>query len=120
MAAEARRAREEAKRSSTFGGKLQTTPEEFIAWAVARRVGKPVKYTETRSESLMSGHHGRDQWQKLTLSAERDGTVTGFKVELLADLAAGKKMLKVYRQMKMYNDPTLNPYLYNRAQKKAA
>jgi aerobic carbon-monoxide dehydrogenase large subunit len=71
-----------------FGGKLQTTPEEFIAWAVARRLQKPVKYTETRSESLMSAHHGRDQWQKLTLSAEKDGTVTGFKVELLADLGA--------------------------------
>ena len=37
--------------------------------------------------------------------------------ELLADLAAGRKMLKVYRQMKMYNDPTLNPYLYRREQK---
>jgi carbon-monoxide dehydrogenase large subunit len=71
-----------------FGGKLQTTPEEFIAWAVARRLRKPVKYTETRSESLVSGHHGRDQWQKLTLSAQKDGTVTGFKVELLADLGA--------------------------------
>jgi carbon-monoxide dehydrogenase large subunit len=71
-----------------FGGKLQTTPEEFIAWAVARRLMKPVKYTETRSESLVSGHHGRDQWQKLTLSAQKDGTVTGFKVELLADLGA--------------------------------
>jgi len=71
-----------------FGGKLQTTPEEFIAWAVARRLGKPVKYTETRSESLVTAHHGRDQWQKLTLSAEKDGTVTGFKVELLADLGA--------------------------------
>ena len=32
--------------------------------------------------------------------------------ELLTDLFAGKKMLKVYRQMKMYNDPTMNPYLY--------
>jgi Protein of unknown function (DUF4254) len=32
--------------------------------------------------------------------------------ELLADLQAGRKLLKVYRQMKMYNDPTLNPYLY--------
>jgi len=32
--------------------------------------------------------------------------------ELLADLHAGRKLLKVYRQMKMYNDPTLNPYLY--------
>jgi hypothetical protein len=32
--------------------------------------------------------------------------------ELLDDLWAGRKLLKVYRQMKMYNDPTLNPYLY--------
>ena len=71
-----------------FGGKLQTTPEEFITMVLARRLGKPVKYTETRSESLMAGHHGRDQWQKLTLSAEKDGTVTGFKVELLADLGS--------------------------------
>ncbi|HET7399164.1 MAG TPA: xanthine dehydrogenase family protein molybdopterin-binding subunit [Intrasporangium sp.] len=71
-----------------FGGKLQTTPEEFATLAVARRLGKPCKYTETRSESLLSGHHGRDQWQKLTLTAEKDGTVTGLKVELLADLGA--------------------------------
>ena len=71
-----------------FGGKLQTTPEEFATIAVARRLGKPCKYTETRSETMVSGHHGRDQWQKLTLSAEKDGTVTGLKVELLADLGA--------------------------------
>ncbi|HEX2895464.1 MAG TPA: xanthine dehydrogenase family protein molybdopterin-binding subunit [Marmoricola sp.] len=71
-----------------FGGKLQTTPEEFISMVIARRLGKPVKWTETRSESLVSGHHGRDQWQKLTLSATKDGTVTGFKVDLLADLGA--------------------------------
>ncbi len=71
-----------------FGGKLQTTPEEWLAFAIARRLGRPVKYTETRSESLMSGHHGRDQWQKLTLAAEKDGTVTGLKVELLADMGS--------------------------------
>ena len=71
-----------------FGGKLQATPEEWIVWAVARRLGKPVKYTETRSESLMAAHHGRDQWQKLTLSADKDGTVTGLKVDLLADLGS--------------------------------
>ncbi len=71
-----------------FGGKLQTTPEEFATIAVARRLGKPCKFTETRSESLLSGHHGRDQWQKLTLSAEKDGTVTGLKVDLIADLGA--------------------------------
>ncbi len=71
-----------------FGGKLQTTPEEWAVFAIARLLEKPVKYTETRSESLMTGHHGRDQWQKLTLAAEKDGSVTGFKVELLADLGS--------------------------------
>ncbi|GGL32382.1 xanthine dehydrogenase family protein [Phycicoccus endophyticus] len=71
-----------------FGGKLQSTPEEFVTLAVARKLGKPVKYTETRSETMVSAHHGRDQWQKLTLCAERDGTVTGLKVELTCDLGA--------------------------------
>jgi hypothetical protein len=32
--------------------------------------------------------------------------------ELLADLFAGQKRLKIYHQFKMYNDPTMNPYLY--------
>ncbi len=40
--------------------------------------------------------------------------------ELLADLVAGRKMLKVYRQMKMYNDATLNPYLYKSGKKLVA
>ena len=71
-----------------FGGKLQTTPEEFATLAVARRLGKPCKYTETRSETMVSCHHGRDQWQTLTLAATKDGAVTGLKVELLADLGA--------------------------------
>ena len=52
-----------------FGGKLQVTPEEVIALLVARRLGKPVKYTESRSESMLAAHHGRDQIQKLTLAA---------------------------------------------------
>jgi carbon-monoxide dehydrogenase large subunit len=71
-----------------FGGKLQTTPEEWISVAVARRVGRPVKYTETRSESLLAAHHGRDQWQRLTLAADKQGNVKALKVDLLADLGA--------------------------------
>ena len=71
-----------------FGGKLQVTPEEWIAWAVARRLTRPVKYTETRSESLMAAHHGRDQVQTLTLAADKEGNVTALKVHLDADLGA--------------------------------
>ena len=89
-----------------FGGKLQATPEEWITWAVGRRIGKPVKYTETRSESLMAAHHGRDQWQRLTLSAEKDGTVTGLKVDLLADLGS-------YVSLVGGGVPVLGAFMYN-------
>ena len=89
-----------------FGGKLQVTPEEWIAWAVARRLSKPVKYTETRSESLMAGHHGRDQVQTLTLAADKDGNVTGFKVHLDADLGA-------YVALLGGGTPLLGAFMYN-------
>ncbi|MDQ2750765.1 MAG: xanthine dehydrogenase family protein molybdopterin-binding subunit [Actinomycetota bacterium] len=71
-----------------FGGKIPVTPEEVITTLVARRLGKPAKYTESRSESLMSAHHGRDQIQDVTITAQRDGTVTGLDIHLLADMGA--------------------------------
>jgi carbon-monoxide dehydrogenase large subunit len=89
-----------------FGGKLQFTPEEVVAFLVAKQLGKPVKYTETRSESMLSGHHGRDQIQKLTVSARRDGTVTALKVELLADMGA-------YLGLVTPGVPILGAFMYN-------
>jgi hypothetical protein len=50
--------------------------------------------------------------QKLSiLTSQRDDLSTAL-AELLADIFAGRKRQKVYRQFKMYNDPALNPYLY--------
>ncbi|OLF09367.1 carbon monoxide dehydrogenase [Actinophytocola xinjiangensis] len=89
-----------------FGGKLQVTPEEVLTFLVARRLGKPVKYTESRSESILAAHHGRDQLQKLTLSARRDGTVTGLKVELLADMGA-------YLRLVGPGVPILGAFMFN-------
>ncbi len=89
-----------------FGGKLQFTPEEVLTVIAARRTGKPCKYTETRSESMMAAHHGRDQWQKLTLAARKDGTVTGLKVELLANMGAYLGLVTSYVPMlgsRMFN-----------------
>jgi aerobic carbon-monoxide dehydrogenase large subunit len=71
-----------------FGGKIVVSPEEIITTLVARRLGKPAKYTESRSESLMAAHHGRAQVQDITITARRDGTVTGLDVHLLADMGA--------------------------------
>jgi aerobic carbon-monoxide dehydrogenase large subunit len=89
-----------------FGGKLAVTPEEWITFAVGRRLQKPVKYTETRSESLQSGHHGRAQHQKLTLAATKDGTVTALKVELIADLGS-------YVALVGGGIPLLGAFMYN-------
>ncbi|SDI66278.1 carbon-monoxide dehydrogenase large subunit [Actinokineospora alba] len=89
-----------------FGGKLQVTPEEVVCLLAAKRLGKPVKWTESRSESLVSAHHGRDQLQKLTLAARRDGTVTGLKVELLADMGA-------YLRLVTPGVPILGAFMFN-------
>ncbi len=89
-----------------FGGKLQMTPEEVIAVLIARRLGKPVKYTESRSESLMAAHHGRDQIQDITITANRDGTVTGLKVELMADMGA-------YLGLVTPGVPVLGAFMFN-------
>jgi aerobic carbon-monoxide dehydrogenase large subunit len=71
-----------------FGGKLQVTPEEVLCLLVARRLGKPVKWNETRSESLMSGHHGRDQIQYIDVAADREGNVKGIRARLVSDMGA--------------------------------
>src|SRR6202043_3149922 len=71
-----------------FGSKLQVTAEEFLAVLLARKIGRPVKWTESRSEGNMAVHHGRDQLQRIKLAADADGRIRGLSVDLLADMGA--------------------------------
>ncbi|MEV0182214.1 molybdopterin cofactor-binding domain-containing protein [Streptomyces sp. NPDC050625] len=71
-----------------FGSKLQVYGEEAIAVAVARRLGRPVKWTESRSEGYLATHHGRGMIQDVEVAATRDGRLLGLKVDLLADMGA--------------------------------
>ncbi|MFG2550924.1 xanthine dehydrogenase family protein molybdopterin-binding subunit [Streptomyces sp. NPDC048581] len=71
-----------------FGSKLQVYAEEAIALTVARRLGRPVKWTESRSEGYLATHHGRGMIQDIEIAANRDGKVLGLKVDLLADMGA--------------------------------
>ncbi|WP_030174566.1 xanthine dehydrogenase family protein molybdopterin-binding subunit [Spirillospora albida] len=89
-----------------FGSKLQVYGEEVIALLLARRLGRPVKWTESRSEGNMTVHHGRDQIQRLTLAAERDGRLRGIKVELLADMGA-------YLMLVTPGIPLLGAFMYS-------
>jgi carbon-monoxide dehydrogenase large subunit len=89
-----------------FGGKLAVTPEEFITFMAATRIGKPVSYTESRSETMVSGHHGRDVIQDITVSANRDGVVTGLDVKLIANMGA-------YLGIVTPGVPLLGAFMYN-------
>src|SRR5580692_9534494 len=71
-----------------FGSKLQVTAEEVLALLITRKLGRPVKWTESRSEGNMTVHHGRDQWQRIKIAADQDGRIRGLSVDLLADMGA--------------------------------
>jgi aerobic carbon-monoxide dehydrogenase large subunit len=89
-----------------FGSKLQVTAEEVLAVLVGRRVGKPVKWTETRTEGNLTVHHGRDQWQRIRIAADRDGRIRGLDVDLLADMGA-------YLMLVTPGIPLLGAFMYN-------
>jgi carbon-monoxide dehydrogenase large subunit len=71
-----------------FGSKLQIYGEEIMAAWASRKLGRPIKWVETRSEGMMVTHHGRDQIATVRVGAKRDGKVTAFHAKILADLGA--------------------------------
>ncbi|MBV8940163.1 MAG: xanthine dehydrogenase family protein, partial [Solirubrobacterales bacterium] len=76
-----------------FGSKLQIYAEEVgCAWA-SRKLGRPVKWLETRSEGMMVTHHGRDQIDTVRVGAKRDGTMTAWHSKILADIGAYHMLL---------------------------
>ena len=60
----------------------------------------------------VSAKHVEEGRRKLDILLQQRTDLTTAIEELLADMAAGHKYMKVYKQMKMYNDPELNPVLY--------
>src|SRR6185295_3056158 len=60
---------------------------------VSKRLGIPVKWIEDRSEAFVATTHGRDILGYVELAAKRDGTVTGLKMRLIADIGAYNMLL---------------------------
>jgi aerobic carbon-monoxide dehydrogenase large subunit len=71
-----------------FGPKMMPYPEQLVVAALARRLERPVRWVETRSENLMTMAQGRGQVQDLALGARRDGTLVGLHVRVVADVGA--------------------------------
>ncbi|HKS45127.1 MAG TPA: xanthine dehydrogenase family protein molybdopterin-binding subunit [Amycolatopsis sp.] len=71
-----------------FGGKAGLIAEHAVAIESARRLGRPVKWVETRSENLQAMPHGRAQVQYAELGFRSDGTIVGMRCRVLADTGA--------------------------------
>ncbi len=71
-----------------FGAKFGADPEHgLVAW-VARALGRPARWTETRYENLLAMTHGRAQEQVVTIGGRRDGAVLAYRLEVLQDCGA--------------------------------
>lgn len=94
-----------------------TINTESPAWAIDRlsilalkiyHMQKEVERTDTDE-----AHHNQCR-QKLNILLEQQKDLSQAIDQLIADIEAGRKYMKVYKQMKMYNDPALNPVLYGK------
>ena len=71
-----------------FGAKIAAYPEELVLGAAAKKIGRPVLWQETRSESMVALGHGRAQLQYVTIGGSRDGTVTHYQLHAIQDCGA--------------------------------
>ncbi|MGN5954955.1 DUF4254 domain-containing protein [Sphingobacterium lactis] len=98
--------------SSLADAKINT---ESPAWAIDRLSILALKIYHMEQETLrsdVSNSHLQSCTEKLNILLEQRKDLSQSIDELLADIEAGRKYMKVYKQMKMYNDPNLNPVLY--------
>ena len=76
-----------------FGSKLNVYAEEALMAFVSMRIGKPVKWVESRRENFLCTIHGRGHVDYFELAARRDGTMLGLKLKLIQDLGAYHQLL---------------------------
>jgi carbon-monoxide dehydrogenase large subunit len=71
-----------------FGAKAQPYHEEVLVAALARRLGRPVKWVESRSEHFVASCHDREQVHKVRMGFDRDGKIVAIDDEFWADFGA--------------------------------
>ena len=76
-----------------FGSKLNVYAEEALMGFVAMKLGKPVKWIESRRENFLCTIHGRGHVDYYEVAAKKDGTITGIKLLIIQDLGAYHQLL---------------------------
>jgi carbon-monoxide dehydrogenase large subunit len=75
-----------------FGAKIGNYPEDLILGWVARRVGRPVKWVESRSEGMVALGHGRGQVQDIEIGGTRDGRILAYRLAVIQEAGAYPRM----------------------------
>jgi aerobic carbon-monoxide dehydrogenase large subunit len=88
-----------------FGSKLNVYAEEALALAIASRLGRPVKWIETRMEGYTATIHGRDQIQEIELAATAEGKITAVRANIITGFGG-------YLQLVTTGIPLLGAWLY--------
>ena len=71
-----------------FGAKINLQADEALLPWVSRRLGRPVRWAETRGESMISMPHGRAQAHTVEIGGRRDGTIEAYRLTVLQDTGA--------------------------------
>jgi len=69
-----------------FGSKIDPYPEDFLVAAAAKKLDRPVKWNETRTESMQNAYAGRGQYYDVEVAAKKDGTLLGMRVTQTLDV----------------------------------
>ena len=97
-----------------FGAKFGADPEHAVVAWVARRLGRPARWTESRSENLVAMTHGRAQQQTVTIGGTKDGTVLAYRLEILQDAGAYPRIGAILPFLTILMAP--GPYAIGRAE----
>ena len=97
-----------------FGAKFGADPEHAVVCWVARRLGRPARWAETRNENLIGMTHGRAQRQTVTIGGSRDGRVTAYRLEILQDAGAYPRFGAFLPALTILMAP--GPYAFPRAE----
>ena len=101
-----------------FGAKFGADPEHVIVAWVARHLGRPARWTETRYENLIAMTHGRAQQHTITIGGSKDGDVQAYRLEIIQDAGAYPKIGAILPFLTMLM--TTGPYKIDKAESVAA
>jgi carbon-monoxide dehydrogenase large subunit len=97
-----------------FGAKFGADPEHGLVCLVARKLGRPARWAETRNENLAGMTHGRAQRQTVTIGGSRDGTVQAYRLEVIQDCGAYPKIGAILPSLTILMTP--GPYAFGKAE----